>query len=45
MKPASTEPVLADKTVEYKCKSKIRIPDTGEKLEIRCDFDGKFEVK
>ena len=30
---------------KYKCKNKTKIPDTGERLAIECQFDGTFEVR
>ena len=43
MKKLSKDPILANRSIEYECKNKNKIPETGERFYIQCLEDGLFE--
>ena len=45
MKKLSKDPILANRSIEYECKNKNKIPETGERFYIQCLEDGLFEGK
>ena len=43
MKKLTKDPILANRSIEYECKNKNKIPETGERFYIQCLEDGLFE--
>ncbi len=39
------DPVLGGQYLEYTCRNVSLIPEGGNKVEVRCNYDGKFQYE